>query len=318
MKKHLQILLLLIFLTATRSYSTTWNEPWIDKVIKEANSFILGKVISSDAEKGIRVQVLKTLGGQDLKGTILINNFYSLMLCSSSVGHGAEFHIKNVDSCYFFINKNSKGQFCIATPTTGFDYVNQGNVTATFRHSYHQALVPVFVYEKAMTAVFNNYHNARYDRDYIEKFIQENLSKPPAGFGEDEINTFFLQHVALECIYHLKLNIQENLLLPFFNDGNNFHNQVSAARAMHSSNSEDNKRELLKGIGDTSRRNFTRVICVWSLSDLQPKEFKKELQKFEESASNEADDFGGDVMDPRVCTSIPSLKTALKKLLDGI
>jgi hypothetical protein len=318
MTKFLKILLVLTILRTTNSYATTWDEPWADKVIKEATSFVLGKIIANDPEKGIKIVVLKTLGGQELTDTILISNFYSLRLCSSSGGHGAEFHTVIVDSCYFFINQNTRGEFCIATPTTGFDYVSEGQVMATFRHSYHQASVPVYVYEKTMTAVFNNYHHLPYDKSYMDKFVIENLSKSPAGFDKTEINTFFLQHVALECVYHLKLTIEETLLLPFLNDKNNFHHQVSAARAMSVFNTETNKLELLKAIEDTTKRNFVRVICVWSISGFNPKELKSQLEKLEKSASDESDGFGGNLMDPRVCTTIPALKNALKELLEKL
>ena len=317
MKKYLRILFVLTFLSSANTYATTWDEPWADKVIKGSTSFILAKVIATDPDKGIKIVILKTMSGKKLTDTILINNFYLLDLCSSS-GHGAEFETETIDSCYFFINQNTKGQFCIATPTTGFDYVSDGQVSATFRHSYHQASVPVSVYEKTMTAVFNNYHGLPYDKEYIEKFVNEKLGISPAGFGESEINTFFLQHVALECVYHLKLNIKETLLLPFINDKNNFHNQVSAARAMRAFNTETNKQELLKAIGDTTKRNFVRVMCVWSLSEFNPKELKTQLQKLEESASDERDDFGGNIMDPRICTHIPSLKEALKELVEKL
>lgn len=315
MTKYLKILFLLVVINTTNSYATTWDEPWADKVIKEASSFVLGKVVSNDSKKGIQIVVIKTVSGKELKDTILISNFYSLSICSSSGGHGAEFHTRIIDSCYFFINQNLKREFCIATPTTGFDYVRDGQVMATFRHSYHQASVPVFVYEKVMIAVFNNYHNLSYDKNYINKFVSENLSKSPAGFGENEINTFFLQHVALECVYHLKLEINGNLLPPFLNDKNNFHSQVSAARAMSRIKTEANKIELLKAISDTTKRDFVRVMCVWSLSELEPKELKAQLQKLGKSASNESGGFGGNIMDPRVCTHIPTLKDALKELV---
>ena len=305
----------MVVINTTNSYATTWDEPWADKVIKEASSFVLGKVVSNDSKKGIQIVVIKTVSGKELKDTILISNFYSLSICSSSGGHGAEFHTRIIDSCYFFINQNLKREFCIATPTTGFDYVRDGQVMATFRHSYHQASVPVFVYEKVMIAVFNNYHNLSYDKNYINKFVSENLSKSPAGFGENEINTFFLQHVALECVYHLKLEINGNLLPPFLNDKNNFHSQVSAARAMSRIKTEANKIELLKAISDTTKRDFVRVMCVWSLSELEPKELKAQLQKLGKSASNESGGFGGNIMDPRVCTHIPTLKDALKELV---
>jgi len=318
MTRIFKILLLSIVVNSSNSYATTWDEPWADKVIREASSFVLAKVVSNDPEKGIRIVIIKNLSGKELKDTILISNFYLLNICSSSGGHGAEFDTRLVDSCYFFINQNAKGEFCIATPTTGFDYVSDGNVMATFRHSYHQASVPVSVYEETMTAIFNNYHSMSYDRDYISRFVRENLNKAPAGFGENEINIFFLQHVALECVYHLKLDIIGTLLLPFLNDKDNFHNQVSAARALSAVQNERNKIELLKAIGDTTKRNFVRVMCVWSLSKLKPTELKAQLQKIEESASDESDGFGGNIMDPRVCTHVPTLKEALKELIDKL
>ena len=58
MTKFLKFLKFLFFVTifdTTNSYATTWDEPWADKVIKEASSFVLGKVISTDSEKGIKV-----------------------------------------------------------------------------------------------------------------------------------------------------------------------------------------------------------------------------------------------------------------------
>lgn len=317
MKKYFTILLFSTLLSTT-SNATTWNEPWADKVIKEASSFVLAKVISTDHEKGIKIFILRTVSGIELKDTILISNFYFLSVMSTSGGHGPEFHTSPVDSCYFFIKQNAKQQYCIATPTTGFDYVSDGEVSATFRHSYHQASVPVAVYEKAMLAVFNNYHNMSYDKGWVENFVMENLDKVPAGFGKDEIKTFFLQHVALECVYHLKLKIKETLVLPFLNDKKNFHNQVSAARAMRAFDTETNKQELLKAIGDTTRRDFVRVICVWSLAELNPKEYKTQLHQLEKTASDEWDGFGGNIMDPRVGTHFPTLKNALKVLADKL
>ena len=59
-------------------------------------------------------------------------------------------------------------------------------------------------------------------------------------------------------------------------------------------------------------------MCVWSLSEFKPEELKTQLQKLEESASDESDDFGGNIMDPRICTHIPSLKEALKELVDKL
>ncbi|WP_346319708.1 hypothetical protein [Chitinophaga sp. YIM B06452] len=315
MKKPVSLLLLFLTLTVARAHATTWNEPWVDKVIRSSTSFVLAKVISSDPEKGVKISVIRALGGKTLKDSLVITGFSLLEICSISGEHGPEFRIAEADSCFFFISQAKDGKYCIATPTTGFDYVRDGKVRASYRHSYHQALVPFEVYEKTMTAVFNHYHGLPFDKDYLSKFVSEQLSKAPAGFGEEEISTFFLQHVAMECVYHLRLKVDENLLLPFLNDPENSHNNISAARALAAANTGTSKQALLKIINDPKQTTFLQVICIWSLAEYQPAELKDQLQKAVASASEESNDFGGNIMDPRVCTSIPSVKEALHTLV---
>lgn len=316
MRKRL-IALLLTLTSLSQTYATTWDEPWANKVIKESTSFVLAKVLSNDHQKGTTIQIYKTLGGKALTGTLTISDFYLLDICSSS-GGGPEFHIEPMDSCYFFINESTAGKYRIATPTTGFDYVAEGSVMATYRHSYHQASVPTSIYEKTMTAIFNNYHGLPFDQVFKQSFIEEYLSKKPAGFEDHEINTFFLQHVALESIHHLKLNVDVSLILPFLKDKNNFHNQVSGARAMIVAKKPNDTEALMHIVGDTSQRYFVQVMCVWTLKALNPKELKQELQNLEKWASEESDDFGGNIMDPRVCTNIPTVKSALKDLIESL
>ena len=311
------LVLLLVVIVVGRSYATTWDEPWADKVIKGSSSFVLAYVISCDPVKGIKIKLIKTLGGVQLKDTLVISDYYLLSLSSSS-GLEGEFHTQLVDSCYFFIKQNGEGKYCIATPTTGFDYVFKGEVVATYRHSYHQASVPVSIYEKTMTAVFNHYHNLPYDTTYMTNFVSEYLSKPPAGFGKNEINIFFLQHVALECVHHLKLQINESLILPFLNFKTNFHSQVSAARAMVSCNTNSGKSELLKIIADTSQSHFVQVMCIWTLAEFKPKELKSQLSKLVNTVSGESTGFGGNIMDPRIGTNIPSAKEALSSLVNNL
>jgi hypothetical protein len=314
--KHLKTILLLAFaLVTTTTWATTWDEPWQDKVIKEADYFVFAKVKSFNEEKGVTIEIIKSLGGQELKGKIKITDFYLLDLCTSSGGHGAEFHFDGIEECYFFIKKNDKGEYCIATPTTGFDYLKEGNVYATYRHSYHQALVPVDIYEKTMTAIFNNFHNQSYDKQFITDYVNKYISLKPAGFADNEINTFFAQHVALECVYHLRLTDFYSKLLPFLADTSNFHNQVSAARALVSYNTKECKQELIKVISDTTMGHFVQVICVWTLSEFKPTELKEKLIKATETASTEENGFGGNIMDPRVCTHFPDVKDALEKLI---
>jgi len=313
MKSILTICLLVCLATAN---ATTWDEPWQDKIVKQAQSFILTKVLSTDTKKGLTVKLLKQIQGTAVADTIYINGFSLLRLCSISGGEGPEFHFSGVDSCYFFVSKNDSG-YSIATPTSGFAVVSGGVVSATFRHSYHQAALAVDVYEKTMTAVFNHYHNLPYDEAYINKFIDDQLSKNVAGFEENEILTFFNQHAALELVYHLGLTGRYSQLLPFLHS-NNFHAQVSAARALIWYNTADTHKELMAVITDTTARDFLKVIAIWTLKDQQAKDVKEQVSKLQSTASENGDGFGGNIMDPRVCTHLPSVKNAMKDFIDSV
>lgn len=318
MRKIHSVLALLLFIIPGFIQATTWNEPWADKVIRESNSFVLAKVISSDEHEGIQIKILKQLAGEQLPEELKINDFKYVAVYKDKDVHGPEFHFENIDSCYFFIAKDSKGGYCFSTPTSGFDRVKDGQVFATYRHSYHQALVPVAIYEMTMTAIFNNYHQKEYDQKDINSFVKEQLSHKPAGFQESEINTFFKQHVALECVYHLKLEGYYNYILPFLNDTANFHNQVSAARALVAYNTPECKKELVSVISDTKRDIFLQVICIWTLKEFKPTELKAELKKILPTASEANNGFGGNIMDPRVGTHFPEVKDALKDLIETL
>jgi len=126
---------------------------------------------------------------------------------------------------------------------------------------------------------------------------------------------FFAQHVSLECIYHLRLPNFYSKLLPFLEANSNFHNQVSAARALISYNTTECKLELLKVISDTAKEHFVQVICIWTLSEFKPTELKQQLIKISETASTEENGFGENIMDPRVCTYFPDVKKAIEKLI---
>jgi hypothetical protein len=309
------LLLITTMLFACPAFATTWDEPWQDSVIRNADYFVFAKVKSFDEKKGVTIEILKSLGGPALEGKIKISDFYLLDLCSNTEGHSAEFRFGSIDESYFFIKKNKKGDYCIATPTTGFDYLKDGNVYATYRHSYHQALVPKGIYEKTMLAVFNSYHNLPYDKAYISEFVSKYTSLKPAGFAENEISTFFAQHVALECIYHLRLTDHYSRILPFLADTSNFHNQVSAARALIAYNTPESRQELLKVVSDTSRGHFVQVMCIRTLSEFKPAELKEQLRKAKENASSEDNGFGGNLMDPRICTHLPTVKEAMEELI---
>ena len=311
----------LVFITAfifsfSIAKATTWDEPWHNEVVKKADYFVLAKVIGNDSQKWVRIIILKQFGGKHLRDTITITNFYLLSLCSYSSGEGPDFSFKNVDSCYFLIKTNAKNEYCIATPTAGYAILRYGKVHATYRHSYHQALVDPLIYENTMSAIFNNYHGLPYDKAYINNFVDKYLSLKPAGLGDSEIETFFNQHVALECVYHLRLPNYYSKIISFLLDSSaNFHSQISAARALIAYNTAESKQMLLKKIRDKKTIDFVKVMCIWTLADFKPKELKADLAKIEVTASEKENGFGGDIMDPRVCTSLPTVKGAIKDLV---
>ncbi len=297
---------------------TTWDEPWQEKIIKEADYFVLAKIKSTN-HKSVTLSNITTFGGEELKGNIKITNFYDTHVQSWSSGsHGPEFNFKNIKTCYFFIKKNSDGEYCIATPTSGFAMVEDGKVYATYRHSYHQAIVPFDIYEKSMTAIFNHYHQKSYDVKAIRDYIDICLSQNPTGLKEEEMTTFFAQHVALECVYHLRLDGYFEKVLPFLKDTLNFHNQISGARALASNNTLACKQELLKVIADTTASRFVQVICIWTLSEFKPVELKSELTTLLTLVSAKSTGFGGNIMDPRVGTHFPSPRGALEKLIEEL
>ncbi|GAA4340589.1 hypothetical protein [Flaviaesturariibacter amylovorans] len=314
--RPLLLLLVLLIFGNSPARALTWDEPWADSVIRKSSSFVLGNVLSSDPRTGIRIQVFRTLGGKPVPDTVLISGFYDLRICSNS-GDVPEFRIQKTDSCYFFLYEDADQRFSIATPTTGFDYVLDGQVIGTYRHSYHQAQVPVAAYELTMGAIFNHYHGRSYDAAAVRAFVLEQLGQPPAGFGEQELGRFFRQHAALETVYHLRLQVPETLLLPFLRDRKNFHNQVSGARALGSIPTGSARGALLAVVGDSTYRGFVQVMCLRALGP-DPKDFKSRLQQLEETATDEEDDFGGNLMDPRICTDLPSVKKAIRRLLDQL
>lgn len=307
-------LLLFVCFFCTRSYALTWDEPWADLVMKKATSFVLAKVVSGDDDI-VKISIIKTLGGKEVKDSVQIAGFYLLDICSSS-GHGPHFNIEQADSCFFFLKEDSLGVYSIATPTSGFAYVSDGKVIATYRHSYHMASVPFDVYENTMKAIFDNYHGQAYDKAYITGLANEYLAKKPAELSDEGAATFFMQHVVMESIYHLRLPGYDAQLITFLKDTANPHNQISAARALHASDTDNAKEALYHVVADTTQPGFLQVMCLLSLKDLHTNKLKKKLEALEKNASDEKVGFGGNIMDPRICTHLPTVKDALKDLLE--
>lgn len=86
-------------------------------------------------------------------------------------------------------------------------------------------------------------------------------------------------------------------------------------RSIECHNTTACRQELLNVISDTTRGHFVQVVCIWTLSEFKPTELKEQLIKVNLTASTEDNGFGGDIMDPRVCTHFPDVKSAVEQLI---
>jgi len=314
----MRILKIILFLILTLTIQTkvtaeTWDEPWQKEIIKNADYFVLAKVLSNIDSIGTEIKILKYFGNQKLEGKILINGF-SLLNMTSSSGHGTHLDFEKDQIIYFLLTKRKDGNYAIPTPTSGFAVLDEDkNVYATYRHSYHQALVPQDIYEKTYTEIWNYYKTSKFNRENVLQLINENIDKEPAGFDENEISTFFLQHATLETAYLLDISIGLERLKKFV-ESDNFHSRVSGLQLLSNSDNEETKEYLFNFVNNEQNENFEKVIAIWSLNKIGGKKYKEKLIEISENQSDEETGFGGNIMDPRVGTHFPSPKEAIEQL----
>ncbi len=307
------LFLILTLSIQTQGSAETWNEPWQKEIIKKADYFVLARVFSNVDSIGTRIQIIKYFGNQKLTGEILINGF-SLLKMTSSSGHGVHLNFEEDQTVYLFLTKQKNGNYSIPTPTSGFAVLDEEkNVYATYRHSYHQALISQDVYEKTYTEIWNYYRTSDFNKENILPFINEYIDKEPAGFEENEISNFFLQHAALETAYLLDITIDLDRLKKFI-ESDNFHSRVSALQLLSNSDNKKTKEYLFDFIKNEENENFEKVIAIWSLNKMGRKEYKDKLIAIAENLSDEETGFGGNIMDPRVGTYFPSPKRAVEEL----
>ena len=314
----INILIFLMMVLSSSIFATTWDEPWHNEVVKTADSFIHARINSVNRRNGLDLTVIKTISGKQVSGRISITDFYLHNITSFSGNRDYFSVFQGATEAYFFIKQNQNGNYSIATPTTGFAIFHDGIVYATYRHSYHQASVSKDIYEKTMEAIFNNYHNQLYDIAYINEFIRNYIFQDPASPNSSDSNLFFMQHIALECIYHLRLPGYYSQILSFLDPNTHFHAQVSAIRALIAYNTDECKNELLKIINAINRDNFVQVMSIWILTEFKPTELRHYLIELERNASTDNNGFGGNIMDPRVGTYIPSVRIAIQNLINSL
>ena len=293
-------------------FSLTWDEPWQEEIFQKSDYFVLGRVV--DAKSGsVKIKVLRQFGEKKTESEITLEGFHLLNICSRTDSENVTFYFDMIDSVYLFLKKTEIG-YCLPTPTSGFAIVTNGKVLSTFRHSYHQAQLNVSTYENCMRYIWGCYKNSSKDEKFGKQFIESNLSKKPAGFSEKEIDLFFKQHAALEILYHSKDENNFKLIAPFLNCSNT-HLVISAVRCLGNIKTKESIKSLLDVIANENRDNFTKSLAVLSLKKLNPISEKKVLVEMIKTANDTEVGFGGNLMDPRVCTSLPSVKSALEDLV---
>lgn len=312
--------ILLLFLSATvTARATTWDEPWHENVLKNTDSFVKVRVVENQGPRA-KAEVVKFIAGIQTPQQLELAGFSMLRLMSTSSGdHGPQLSLKPGQVYYLLVKKEEKtNAYQIPTPTSGWAQVVEGDVYATYRHSYHQAVVPEDVYEKTMHAIFNGTKGKPYDTEYVSAFLKEQLTQSVANWkGENDPvlrKKFFLQHVALEAFYHLGKGAELSQLVPFMG-GDSYHVQISACRAVSRSDSKESGELLMKFI-EGKGEGFAKVMCVWGLKRQNARELIPRLEAFLKTGTDQETGFGGSIMDPRVGTLFPdSVKWSIRQLL---
>jgi len=250
--------------------------------LKASDSFVKVKVLSNDGSQA-RVEVVKSLGGLPTASEITVEDFFLLRIFSRPNGDSVKLPLTPDKTYYLFLKKDpDKNSYRLPTPTAGIAPVSGTDVVATYRHSYHQAVVPEDVYAKTMQAIFEGSNGRSYDEAFVAAFLKEQLGQPPSNWsGENDpviTKRFFLQHVALETFYHLHKGADLAMLTPFLSS-NSPHEQISACRAIGRIRSPESQ-ELMMAFVERPHDGFAKVMCVWGLGEQDAKGITSRLDEF--------------------------------------
>lgn len=313
--KNLFSLLILTILTnfpATLKAFDTWNEPWQKEILEKADYFVLGKILESN-ETEVKVHILQNFSDLDLEIDIIIDDFYLLNMVKSS-GAKPYFKLKKDSYYYFFLKKNSNGNYSLPTPTSGYAYMDEDfNVSATYRISFDQAVIPQEIYEFSYVNIWNYFKYKKFDKRQVNDFLDYYLTKEPAGFDKKGIEVFYHQHVALEMAYLLDLTPKFHLVEKFA-ESENFHSRISALQLMGNYNSKDAKNYLLNSLTDERFNDFEKVIAIWAIKKIGDQKIINQVRELKDELSDETKGFGVKNTDPRSGTYFPSPKEAASNI----
>ena len=112
----------------------------------------------------------------------------------------------------------------------------------------------------------------------------------------------------------MNLRVELDILMKF-TGSDNFHAQISAMRAMGNGRGKKTVEHLIEFIFNEEKDPFSKTMAIQALAKVGNKRQKQKVMKRVEELSEEETGFGGNIMDPRVCTTVPNPKRAALKYL---
>lgn len=312
------IVFIAVSLAATSARATTWDEPWTEEIMKAADSLVEVE-ITGDASP-LSVRTIKVWAGAAVPDTWQLDGFHMLGLRSVSGGHGPAYHFDKGDKILAWVKAGDKaGVYSLPTPTSGYALIrDDGQVEAALRHSYHRMLVTKEMYLQAATAIFAHLHDQRdIDLSFLTGWVTTYLGKPPSKLDSEPATVlFFQQHVVLESLMYFGKAEHVPVLAPFVR-AEVWHQRVSAARALGGIGGPDAEAALLERVA-SDEADFVKVIAVWGLVRMDAKGAVPRLRELQKTASTESTGFGGNLMDPRIGTSFPTVKGAIETAIETL
>lgn len=310
-----KMLSLFIGLLVTGSVAAaTWNEPWFEEYLGKTTHLLKVKVLNNSSHEFADVEVIATLAGKPVSGKIRISGFFSLNLCTDQGDPIPGIWLTQMDTCYLFVQQGKGKTFMLPTPTSGIVPLNMGWVNCAFRHSYHSFVIRQEFFESGAVAAWKIAHNQTVSTDEIRPEVEKWLSMDPVSpFGSTEID-FYHQQAALELVHLLGLKGYNEQIRKFAEDFQTLH-QLAAFRAFRADPSEELSRYLFDEVRNPDRNKMVRLMALEALILSPYKPERSALERYYSEADDSYVGFGGDIRDPRICTTMSGLKKTAARLL---
>jgi hypothetical protein len=307
--------LILLFISGGVGAST-WDEPWHEEVLRQADTLGLYEVTAIDADR-IELRRLKTLAGAQTPDRVQVDGLYLLPDAHRHHNHGQDERLawlQKGERAYLLLKRVGKG-WQLPTPSAGSaGFMEDGRVAATYRASFHQAIQAADAYERVQSCLFLALHDGECDVAALSQDLDKPLREEPAGLGGEGTERFFRQHVALESAALLGRSIPLATLEPFLML-DDYHVQLSAVRALAANTEPGRNARLLEFVQDDSRQIAARVMAVRMAADLEDTELHSALKAYGPKAPQDEAGLAMSIMDPRVGTRFPpTLKAAISEL----